>query len=86
MWQPATRDRIDEAGGFHHAVAERLEAHSALIRSTASFLLNGWNGQASKEFDTFSSDLSGHYEVTASEARAVGSAGAGRSSAYVEPA
>ena len=67
-------DKIDEAGGFHHAVAEKLEAHSALIRSTASFLLNGWNGQASREFDMFSSDLSGHYEVTASEARAVGSA------------
>jgi hypothetical protein len=67
-------DKIDEAGGFHHAVAEKLEAHSALIRSTASFLLNGWNGQASKEFHIFSSDLSSHYEVTASEARAVGSA------------
>lgn len=67
-------DKIDAAGGFHHAVAAKLEAHSALIKGTAGFLLNGWNGKASKEYKFVSEETSGHYEVTAAEAVAVGSA------------
>ena len=55
-------------------MATTLESHSSLIKSTASVLLTGWNGEASTQYQTLSTVMSGHYEATAEEARAVGSA------------
>ena len=65
---------ISAAGDWHHRLATTLESHSSLIKSTASVLLTGWNGDASKQYQTLSTVMSGHYEATAEEARAVGSA------------
>ncbi|HXD63965.1 MAG TPA: hypothetical protein VNV17_05100 [Solirubrobacteraceae bacterium] len=67
-------DEISAAGDWHHRLASTLESHSALIKSTASVLLTGWNGEASTQYQTLSTVMSGHYEATAEEARAVGSA------------
>jgi hypothetical protein len=67
-------DGISAAGDWHHRLASTLESHSNLIKSTASVLLTGWNGEASKQYQTLSTVMSGHYEATAEEARAVGSA------------
>src|ERR1700753_439487 len=67
-------DSIASAGAWHHKLASTLESHSSLIKSTASVLLTGWTGEASKQYQSLSATMSGHYEVTASEARAVGSA------------
>lgn len=67
-------DKISSAGDFHHALASKLEAHSALIKHTAGALLTGWNGSASKQYQTLSAEMSGHYEITAAEARSVASA------------
>jgi hypothetical protein len=65
---------ISAAGDWHHRLASTLESHSSLIKSTASVLLTGWNGDASKQYQSLSTVMSGHYEATAAEARAVGSA------------
>jgi len=67
-------DTIAAAGAWHHKLASTLESHSSLIKSTASVLLTGWTGDASKQYQSLSATMSGHYEVTAEEARAVGSA------------
>jgi hypothetical protein len=67
-------DTISAAGDWHHRLASTLESHSSLIKSTASNLLTGWNGEASKQYQTLSAEMSGHYEVTAAEARSVASA------------
>ena len=67
-------DEISAAGDWHHRLATTLESHSSLIKSTASVLLTGWNGEASTQYQTLSTVMSGHYEATAEEARAVGSA------------
>ena len=65
---------ISAAGSWHHSLASALESHSSLIKSTATVLLTGWNGEASKQYQTLSAEMSGHYEVTAAEARSVASA------------
>jgi hypothetical protein len=67
-------DEISSAGHWHSALASKLEAHSSLIKSTASQLLTGWTGEASKQYQTLSAEMAGHYEVTAAEARSVASA------------
>jgi hypothetical protein len=67
-------EAISAAGNWHTNLASRLEAHSSLIKSTASVLLTGWTGEASKQYQTLSQEMSGHYEVTAAEARSVASA------------
>jgi hypothetical protein len=67
-------ETISAAGDWHHRLASTLESHSSLIKSTASALLTGWNGEASKQYQTLSAEMSGHYEVTAEEARSVASA------------
>jgi hypothetical protein len=67
-------EAISTAGAWHHKLASTLESHSSLIKSTASVLLTGWNGDASKQYQSLSATMSGHYEVTAAEARSVGSA------------
>ena len=67
-------EAISTAGAWHHKLASTLESHSSLIRSTASVLLTGWDGEASKQYQSLSATMSGHYEVTAAEARAVGNA------------
>src|ERR1700760_4358974 len=67
-------EAISTAGAWHHELASTLESHSSLIKSTASVLLTGWNGEASKQYQSLSATMSGHYEVTAEEARAVGNA------------
>ncbi len=67
-------DTISAAGDWHHRLASTLESHSSLIKSTAGVLLTGWTGEASKQYQSLSAVMSGHYEVTAEEARAVGSA------------
>jgi hypothetical protein len=67
-------DKLSAAGDWHHSLASALESHSALIKSTASTLLTGWNGQASKQYQTLSAEMSGHYEMTAAEARSIASA------------
>jgi hypothetical protein len=67
-------EAISTAGAWHHKLASTLESHSSLIKSTASVLLTGWNGEASKQYQSLSATMSGHYEVTAAEARAVGNA------------
>lgn len=67
-------EAITTAGAWHHKLASTLESHSSLIKSTASVLLTGWNGEASKQYQSLSATMSGHYEVTAAEARAVGNA------------
>lgn len=65
---------IAAAGDWHHALASKLEAHSSLIKSTAGALLTGWTGQASRQYQTLTHEMAGHYEVTAAEARAVAGA------------
>jgi hypothetical protein len=67
-------EAISTAGAWHHKLASTLESHSSLIKSTASVLLTGWNGEASRQYQSLSATMSGHYEVTAAEARAVGNA------------
>ena len=67
-------ESISAAGDWHHRVASALESHSSLIKSTASVLLTGWNGEASQQYQSLSYTMSGHYEATAAEARAVASA------------
>ncbi|HEX3976034.1 MAG TPA: hypothetical protein VHW96_07195 [Solirubrobacteraceae bacterium] len=67
-------DTISAAGTWHHRLASTLESHSSLIKSTASVLLTGWTGEASKQYQSLSAVMSGHYEVTAAEARSVASA------------
>jgi hypothetical protein len=67
-------ETISAAGDWHHRLASTLESHSSLIKSTAGVLLTGWTGEASKQYQSLSAVMSGHYEVTAEEARAVGSA------------
>ena len=67
-------EAISTASAWHHKLASTLESHSSLIKSTASVLLTGWNGEASKQYQDLSATMSGHYEVTAAEARAVGNA------------
>jgi hypothetical protein len=67
-------ETISAAGSWHHSLASALESHSSLIKSTASVLLTGWNGEASKQYQTLSAEMSGHYEVTAAEARSVATA------------
>src|ERR1700744_2933210 len=71
---PGAPDSLASAGAWHHKLASTLESHSSLIKSTASVLLTGWTGDASKQYQSLSATISGHYEVTAEEARAVGSA------------
>jgi len=67
-------DSIASAGAWHHKLASTLESHSSLIKSTAGVLLTGWTGEASKQYQSLSATMAGHYEVTAAEARSVGSA------------
>ncbi|MFZ1992668.1 MAG: hypothetical protein WAU75_01055 [Solirubrobacteraceae bacterium] len=67
-------ETISAAGGWHHRLASTLESHSSLIKSTAGVLLTGWTGDASKQYQSLSAVMSGHYEVSAAEARSVGSA------------
>jgi hypothetical protein len=67
-------ESVSAAGDWHRRTASMLESHSSLIKSTASVLLTGWNGEASKQYQSLSTAMSGHYEATAEEARAVGSA------------
>jgi hypothetical protein len=67
-------EAVATAGAWHHKLASTLESHSSLIKSTASVLLTGWNGEASTQYQDLSATMSGHYEVTAAEARAVGNA------------
>ncbi len=67
-------EAISAAGNWHSNLAGKLEAHSSLIKSTASVLLTGWSGDASKQYQTLSEEMSGHYEVTAAEARSVAGA------------
>src|SRR6201986_3848329 len=67
-------DSIASAGAWHPKLASTLESHSSLIKSTAGVLLTGWTGDASKQYQSLSATMAGHYEVTAAEARAVGSA------------
>jgi stage V sporulation protein SpoVS len=67
-------DTISAAGDWHHRLASTLESHSSLIKSTASVLLTGWSGEASTQYQSLSAVMSGHYEVTAEEARSVAGA------------
>lgn len=68
-------EKLSAAGDWHHRLASTLESHSSLIKSTAGTLLtSGWDGPAAKQYQGLSQTMSGHYEVTAAEARSVASA------------